>query len=330
MSSNSDSSFCTNFEQYNHAIIDIGTNSVRLMLVKLLNGKIIAKKKELCTTRLGKNLYRSGFIDKDRMLATFEAVEKYVNKARYVGISDIRIFSTNAMRIAKNSDELVKLVHEKTGLYIEIISGEKEAKIGYIGAVEVLDKNDSTALVVDIGGGSTEVILGSIQNINYIKSFELGIVRLTEKFDISGNFDFFDEELYNDYLHSIARAKIYVAEMIQELPKFEKDISLIGVAGTITTLVQIHNQVAEYNEDAIHGEVLKLEDLQLMFKMICNVSLETRRNIVGLPFKRADVIVAGLIILICIMENLSRDEIIVSSSDNLEGYIYDMLAKKSS
>lgn len=313
---------------YNIAVIDIGTNSTRMMMCNMKNNQILEKTKELRTTRLGHKLYQTGIMQKDRIVATCDAIVDYVQIAKLNGIENISIFATNAMRIAQNSDELIELVLKKTGIKINIISGIQEAKIGYMGAVDVLNsKNPVKAMIIDIGGGSTEIIAGSDVNIENSKSFEIGVVRLTEKFDISGDFNFADEKKYENYLKSIADACVYTDELIEINSIFKNFMSnnfvLVGVAGTITTLVQIKNQIENYRPELIHSTVLKMDDLKAMLKLIANKSLEDRKNVIGLDFKRADVIVAGIIILISIMRKIGKEEILVSDSDNLEGYLYD-------
>jgi exopolyphosphatase/guanosine-5'-triphosphate,3'-diphosphate pyrophosphatase len=322
------------------AAIDIGTNSTRLLVShveKSSEGKItfLPLLREMKITRLGKSLGQSKKISIINSFLTVDVLKEYQRLLKSHNVSKYRAVGTRVLRLAENSDEFVNRVFLETGLNVEIISGSQEAELSFSGAVKGLgpDKisrkaqkflagyqNSKDILVVDIGGGSTEFILGSTKDgtINYLNSVDIGSVILSEKFlagpipvdkSVADLFQFIEDKLKNT-----------VKEISQTGFAF-----MVGLAGTISSLSAVDLKIGEYDRGKIHGHILYRERVSDIFKRFCSVDLETREKIKGLEPARADIIIGGTAILIKILEMLGIKNLIVSESDILDGIIYSIL-----
>jgi len=291
------------------AVIDIGTNSCRLFIASLENNKIKEKiLKYMEITRLGENVNKTRVLSEEAMERTIKVLKKYKEKIVELKIKEVKVTATSAMRDSKNSDEFIKRVKKEVGLNIECISGKEEGIFSFLG---VISEFNERIMVIDIGGGSTEFILGDKNNIEYVESFNVGAVRLKELFFKS-----------NDY--SLQKAKIWVEEILGKLQKYKnEEFILVGVAGTITTHVTLLLEMEDYDTEKIHMYKLTKLDIEKNLEKLLKSSLEERRNLKGLHPKRAEVIIPGTYILLWIMEFLGKNEIIVSESDILEGLMLD-------
>jgi len=291
------------------AVIDIGTNSCRLFIATLENNKIKEKiLKYMEITRLGENVNKTRVLSEEAMERTIKVLKKYKEKIVELRIKEIKVTATSAMRDSKNSDEFIKRIKKEVGLNIECISGKEEGIFSFLG---VISEFNERIMVIDIGGGSTEFILGDKNNIEYVESFNVGAVRLKELFFKS-----------NDY--SLQKAKIWVEEILGKLQKYKnEEFSLVGVAGTVTTHVTLLLEMEDYDTEKIHMYKLTKSNIEKNLEKLLKCSLEERRNLKGLHPKRAEVIIPGTYILLWIMEILGKNEIIVSESDILEGLMLD-------
>jgi len=291
------------------AVIDIGTNSCRLFIATLENNKIKEKiLKYMEITRLGENVNKTRVLSEEAMERTIKVLKKYKEKIVELKIKEIKVTATSAMRDSKNSDEFIKRVKKEVGLNIECISGKEEGIFSFLG---VISEFNERIMVIDIGGGSTEFILGDKNNIEYVESFNVGAVRLRELFFKS-----------NDY--SLQRAKIWVEEILGKLQKYKnEEFTLVGVAGTVTTHVTLLLEMEDYDTEKIHMYKLTKSNIEKNLEKLLKCSLEERQNLKGLHPKRAEVIIPGTYILLWIMEILGKNEIIVSESDILEGLMLD-------
>ena len=286
------------------AVIDIGTNSCRLFIADLEDGKVINKIIKLMEiTRLGEDVDKTRTLRQDAMDRTVETLKRYKNKIDEYDVKDIKVVATSATRDSKNREEFISRVKSETNLDIHCITGEEEGKLSFSGAVSEFDEK---IMVFDIGGGSTEFILGDKNNIEYIESFNVGAVRLGEKF-FKGKSDLLNGE-------------IWVKEILEKLLKYkEESFRLVGVAGTVTTHVSVLLKMEEYDSDRSHMYKLTKKDILKNLDLFLSKSLEERKKIAGLHPKRAEIIIPGTYLLLWIMEVLEKDEIIVSESDILEG-----------
>ncbi len=290
------------------AVIDIGTNSCRLFIASVEDGKITNKILKLMEiTRLGQDVDKTKNLRQDAMDRTIETLKTYRKKIDKYGAEKVKVTATSATRDAENRDEFISRVKKETDLDIHCITGEEEGRLSFSGAVSEFHER---IMVFDIGGGSTEFILGDKNNIEYIESFNVGAVRLGEKF-------FKDKD-------NILDGEVWVKQNLKKLSKYkDQSFTLVGVAGTVTTHVSVLLEMEEYDTDRVHMYRLTKKEILKNLDKFLSRSLEERKKIAGLHPKRAEVIIPGTYLLLWIMEILGKDEIIVSESDILEGMMMD-------
>lgn len=292
-------------------IIDIGTNSCRLFLAQVFqNDNNIVIEKEIIKlveiVKLGEDVNKNHYLKESAINRTVSCLRNYKNIADNYGALTLTAFATSATRDSSNKDIFLNQVKE-LGIDIKCISGNTEATLNFLGNSIVFN---SSILVVDIGGGSTEFTLGKNKDISYLHSFNIGAVRATELF--------FKDENYSK--ENIDKCINWVKDKILSLKELSlENVKLVGVAGTVTTQVSVIEKMQVYNPAKVHLYKLKLKDIENNLRKFLENNLEERKNIPGLESKRADVIIAGTIILVTIMKFLNYDEITVSESDNLNG-----------
>ncbi|WP_294707993.1 Ppx/GppA phosphatase family protein [uncultured Fusobacterium sp.] len=294
-------------------IIDIGTNSCRLFIAELENtseGKKIKRElvKDVEIVKLGEGVNKTHNLNPNAIKRTLDCLKKYKEKASSYGVENIKAFATSAVRDAENREVFLQEVL-KLGIKIECISGKTEATLNFLGSSLVFKDR---ILVVDIGGGSTEFTLGKDKSIDFIQSINIGAVRATEKF-FSDN-DYSEEKL--------EKCKVWIRKNLEILKTIkDREFKLIGVAGTATTQISVRDKMEIYDSSKVHMATLTLDELKENLSLFLSKNFEERKNIVGLEEKRADVIIAGTLILLTILEELNQDKIIISESDNLSGAI---------
>lgn len=292
--------------------IDIGTNSMRLILAKVeFDGGFIDNKKrvkEIKVTRMGEGVDRTKIIADDVFSRNMDSFKYFVDKAKKNEAERIFAIGTSALRDARNSDDFVFEAKKHTGVDIEVIDGELEAKLGFYGVVQGVDEV-GRILIIDIGGGSTEFIVGSkIEGIIFKTSIDVGAVRLTE--------------LYGEKIFDLEN---FVSEKIKFLDNIIEKYSIkrvIGIGGSITTASAIKQFMDIYDSDKVHNSNLSFDDIIFIQKMLASLNLEDRKKVVGLQPERADIILSGISILKEIMKNFKIADITVSEYDNLEGMLY--------
>lgn len=296
------------------AAIDIGTNSMRLLLCEVENSKITKKTKELITTRIGQDVSHSGILSQKAIDRNVEALKYFKNKAFNFGADEVFVIATSALRDASNRDVFVKKALSETGLKIEIIDGQREAELGILGVLSDMSQTYDCVLVIDIGGGSTELILSENNNINFGVSINAGAVRMTErciysdpiKDDEINNLENTLDELFCDAISKLSKKQIK---------------KVVAIGGTATTMASIYYGFKEYKPEIVHNSVLDISYLTSTFDKLKNMKISERYFIDGLQKERADVIPCGLYIMIYIMKKLRIENIIISENDNLEGII---------
>jgi exopolyphosphatase/guanosine-5'-triphosphate,3'-diphosphate pyrophosphatase len=285
--------------------IDIGTNSVRQLICDVEDGNLVKLRKDVKITRLGEGLIKTGKLSSNAVQRTIATIEEFVSMAEKEGVDAIYAFATSAMREAKNK-ELFLDNFSKFDITLDILDSDTESLFGYIGAVKgtKLDR----ALVIDIGGGSTEL---AYKGFEFIKeSFDIGAVKLTEEF-VKNDPPSLEE--YNDM-------RLYVIDtLINSIGKYSEIGGLVGIGGTITSLAAVSQQLEVYSEEKVHGYVLEKEEIKRILDKFMSMPLEERKKVAGLQPERADIIIAGTAILLTLLEMFNKREIIVSEWDNLEG-----------
>ncbi len=301
--------------------IDIGTNSMRLLICDYIDNKLENRVKFVNTTRIGKGVDKNGYISEEAINRNIIALKEFANICKENKCEKIYAIGTSALRDSKNKEEFINLAKLKSSIDLEIITGEEESNLGFKGVLEGLNSEDDI-LVLDIGGGSTEFIIGSVEGIKFAKSENVGALRMTEKFLTK------DPICENEF----DNMSLFIKNEIDETLKYIKDKGikkLVGIGGTITSLSAMNQELEVYSMEKIHNSLISKDDIKLILQNLKKMTLSDKKNLKGLQAKRADIITAGVKILDIIMENLEIENIIVSEYDNLEGLICQRVKKMS-
>ena len=296
------------------AVIDIGTNSVKLLVAEISAGQIRPLHEASKQTRLGKGFYEAHQLQPDAIAQTADAVKTFAAAARAHGAETIHVIATSAARDATNPRDLTDAVAHASGLAVEIITGEQEADLAFRGVTTDPTFDAHPLLLLDIGGGSTEFILGHGAQKDFCHSFPLGSVRLLEKFPISdppapAELAACRADVRN-FLQREVRPKL-AAELRYEF-KFDRVI-LVGTGGTTTILARMEAQIAGFDRDRIEAVRLSAAGIRAHVERLWSFPLAERRQIIGLPPKRADVILTGAVIYEAVMEEFGFTELRVST-----------------
>lgn len=294
------------------AVIDLGSNSIRILIKDICKHSMATVHKELATTRLGRGVAKNLRLDEQSITDTLSVLTYFINKAKNMHCEKIFTFGTSALREAKNSSDFIKRVRE-LGLDVDVLSGEEEALLSFKGAKAGLGLPE-TILVIDIGGGSTELIFGKEQ-IQKSDSLPVGAVRFTELF--------FRSEPPN--AEDIKTAGAVIDQLCFDFARYlnqaKSIITAVGVGGTLTTLSAMAQKLKIYDTEKIQGYVLKKAYIDDIYAKLLTLTIGEKRKLSGLMPQRADIITAGTFIAKSIMENLDISEIIISETDIMEGYL---------
>ena len=299
------------------ASIDIGTNTVLLLIADVNESslEITPLLNEYRMPRIGRGLKLKENIAEDRIEKLFSVLSKYKSIISKYNVDDVLVTATNALRIAANSAEIVKRIKKQFSWNVNIISGKTEAEFAFLGAVPVSTKNKNN-LVIDIGGGSTELITGRQNNIEYRKSFQIGSVSATEIY--LKNSPPLDKEL--------SELKFELQTIFAEIKSKLAPIITYSIAGTPTTLFCMVNEIENFDDSIVDGGILKYEEISRIIKELKILSPEEIRNRYGKIMRgREDIILGGSIILLNIMMLLNLSDIIVSSRGIRYGAIVSFL-----
>lgn len=278
------------------AVIDIGSNSVRLMM--WADGKVLYK--QLHTTRLGEGTAFAPVLKAEAIERTALAVRDFYLRAKGEGACEVFAYATEAVRSAKNGNEFTARVKALTGLEVEILSGDTEAELGLFGAL----KERKEGGIVDVGGASTEVCFRKEGRLAFSVSIPLGAVRL---FDLCHDDTSLLEKTIAPHLNKL-----------RDAPRLSP---VFGVGGTATTIAALRLQLKEYSPAAVQGCHISIEELAALTNKLLSLSAEERKALPGMDVRRADIIAGGAYLLTSVLRTLQADELIVSDSDNLEGYL---------
>lgn len=296
-----------------YAVIDIGSNSILLLIAELTASceiKII--KEEFGTGRLSKDLNKTGFISNESLNKSLGIIGSQIEIAKKENVDDIFLVGTQALRIARNRKEIMERIEKKFGYQVDVVDQEKEASLSFKAAI--WDKKDKDFLVIDIGGASTEISLGTKEKNNKIFKFDIGCVLANEKLKK-------DPPEKNE----IQKLVQEISEKFINLKKLRGELVPIGVGGTITTLVSIFKQQTDYNREKIHGVKLTKETINSILNNFISLPLEQRKKIPGLPEDRADIIIGGTLILQKFLDVLGCSQIQVSVYGLRFGYFLDKI-----
>jgi len=277
-------------------VIDIGTNSTRYLLAEVGPQVVNRVETALKTTRLGEGLVATGRLSEQAMARTAAAVAEFWRRAQMMGAKRIIAVATCAVREAANREDFLTLIRRATGLEVRILSGTEEAFYTFGGAMTGLAFAPDETVVIDIGGGSTEIIWVEKGRL-MARSLPLGAVRLTEQ---------------GGGAETVAHVLAPVASKITGR-------RIIGTGGTITTLAAVALALPAYDPARVHGYELQAEEVVVLGARLAALSLEERRNVPGLQPERADVILAGIQILTVLLELTGAPGLTVSEHDLLYG-----------
>jgi exopolyphosphatase/guanosine-5'-triphosphate,3'-diphosphate pyrophosphatase len=302
------------------ASLDLGTNSTRLLVARPANGQrpgpdgspleILDRRNTI--TRLGQGVGATGRLAPEAIERTTTALRQYRESMDRHGVEQVRVAATSAARDAANRDELFDAVEELVGTRPELLSGDEEGRLSFQGATAELDPARGPFLVVDIGGGSTEFIVGSTE-VEGVMSVDVGCVRLTERFLEH------DPPRPEELTACISLTDTYLEDVLREIPAVAEARTLVGLAGTITTVAAVEIGLATYDRDRIHHFTLTHDAAEDVFRTLATEPRADRIHNPGLEEARADVIVGGCCVLVAIFRRLGFDEMVVSESDILDG-----------
>jgi exopolyphosphatase/guanosine-5'-triphosphate,3'-diphosphate pyrophosphatase len=297
------------------AVVDIGTNSTRLLVADVDDGRIDQVERRSTVTRLGRGVDTSQRLAAEAMEEVFRTVADYIEAYEALSVEQVTAIATSAVRDASNSGAFIAELRERFGLDAHILDGAEEARLTYLGAFAERPAADST-LVVDIGGGSTELVVGLGGEVSFSTSLQAGTVRHTERYLKSDPPDAGELEALSDDVRALVDAELS-GEAIASASEG------IAVAGTPTSLAAIDQELDPYDPERVHGHRLSLETIQRLYSLLASMSLEERLEVTGLQAGRAPTIVAGVVILIQVMRAFGLTEIEVSEHDILYGSALD-------
>jgi exopolyphosphatase/guanosine-5'-triphosphate,3'-diphosphate pyrophosphatase len=293
------------------AVVDIGSNSTRLLVADVAGGRVRKVERHSRVTRLGRGVDLTGRLAAEAIEAACEAVGDYAALYQEAGAETVVAIATSAVRDAANGSAFVAELRERFALSARVLDGEEEARLTYLGATSEHPPAEPT-LVIDIGGGSTELIVGSGEEISFRASLQLGVVRHTERHVSSDPPTAAElEALAGDVRGAIGGAVAGRA--------LERARGGIAVAGTPTSLAAVELELEPYDPTRVHGHVLTLPSIQGMLSRLASAPLAERVKIPGLHPDRAPTIVAGVVILAEAMRAFDLDRIAVSEHDILYG-----------
>jgi exopolyphosphatase/guanosine-5'-triphosphate,3'-diphosphate pyrophosphatase len=296
------------------AVIDVGTNSVKLLVADVAGNDVQPVHEESRQTRLGKNFYKTHRLQDDAILKTAEAVADFAKTARENGSRTVRIIATSAARDAENKSDLVSAIEQSSHLRMEIISGEQEAEWAFRGVTTGSELSRTPLLLLDVGGGSTELILGHGGRKYFAESFPLGTVRLMEQMppgDPPGAGEF---QKCRDWLAHFLQKEIRPKlEPALQREKKSGAVQLAGTGGTATMLARMELRLDRYDRERIEAAHLRQEQVQAWGQKLWSLTLAQRKDIPGLPKSRADVILTGVLIYEAVMEEFGFAELRVST-----------------
>lgn len=303
------------------AAIDCGTNAIRLLVAEVDSAGTLHEHVRLMQiVRLGEGIDRTGEFAPEALARTFAAVDEYAEVIRTLEVSRTRFVATSASRDASNRDEFTAGVRRRLGIDPEVITGTEEAALSFAGAVRGLPPGlaAAPALVVDIGGGSTEFVLG-VSEPEYSASVDVGCVRMTER------------HLHDDppTAEQIAAAWVDIEAAVaaagQRVP-FAEAGALVGLAGSVTTVAAMAMDLPEYDASVLHGAVVSAGDVA---GVTARLLAMTRAERAELPFMhpgRVDIIAGGAMVLQAAMRAAGADRVVVSETDILDGIVYSLAA----
>jgi exopolyphosphatase/guanosine-5'-triphosphate,3'-diphosphate pyrophosphatase len=305
-------------------VVDIGTNSTRLLIADVEDGRVHEVERRSEVTRLGEGVDATGRLGEEPMARVLETLQAYHEAIRERGCEATTGVLTSAVRDAENGPEFTELVRTRFELDVRTIPGEEEARLTFLGATaERSDPPNGSLLVIDIGGGSTEFVIGRGGEVAFNVSTQAGVVRQTERhlhFDPPSP----------DELHALGDEVRRIVDDAVPADVRATVAAAVGVAGTATSCAAIAQELDPYDPNRVEGYVLELGDLELLLARLASMPLAERRKVIGLHPDRAPTIVAGVAILLEALRTFDLDRVEVSERDILWGAAIERANRSSS
>ncbi len=301
------------------AAIDCGTNSTRLLVADSTGAPL---ERQMRITRLGEGVDSNGTLSQEAVDRCLAVLEDFRTMTDRYGVRRGRVAATSAVRDASNGEDFLRPAAEVTGFPVEVLAGVEEGRLSLAGAVSDLDRGEGPFLVLDIGGGSTELVAGSGPEDPELEvdSLQIGCVRVTERYLLS------DPPGPSELLAAESVVSKVLDEAVEQHPRLLRAHRLIGLAGTITTLAALRIGLAEYDRERIHHSVLTVADVMNWYRTLASEDRAARLDRAGMVPGREDVIVAGAMILATVMTRLEFGECLVSEADILDGLVASQLS----
>ncbi|MEU9475339.1 Ppx/GppA phosphatase family protein [Streptomyces sp. NPDC048191] len=308
------------------AAVDCGTNSIRLLVadVNPASGELLELDRRMTIVRLGQDVDRTGRLAPEALERTFAACREYAGVIRELGAAKVRFVATSASRDAENRDDFVRGVLDILGVEPEVISGDREAEYSFTGATRELAGRADLGrpyLVVDIGGGSTEFVVGE-EHVRAARSVDVGCVRMTERHLVR---DGKVSDPPTEAEIAAMRADIEAAlDLAEESVPLREARTLVGLAGSVTTVSAIAQELPEYDSERIHHSRISRDRVREITEWLLRSTHAERAAVPSMHPGRVDVIGAGALVLLAIMERTGAEEVVVSEHDILDGIAWSV------
>ena len=299
------------------AVIWIGSNSVRELIAQNTGGRFDRLYRDREGTRLFAGLDSRGMLNEESILKTADAVARMAETARRQDAEDLGVFATSAARDAVNGQVFLDAIRVAAGQAPEILSGEEEARLSFIGASQAVGE-ECFCGVVDIGGGSTEIVTGCGDGTETAFSCQMGAVRLFRAMPITRSADMAEVER--------AAAEI-LRKKTEEIGGIRIPDCWVGTGGTFTTLAAMVRGIPWTNRTCMHGTRIGIKEIRGIGELLADMAMEERLQLPGLQPGRADIVVHGICILLAVMSSFGIGQITVSEWGNLDGYLWEKLMK---
>jgi exopolyphosphatase/guanosine-5'-triphosphate,3'-diphosphate pyrophosphatase len=301
-------------ELVRRAVIDVGTNSVKLLVAEVTGREVRPMLEESRQTRLGKDFYETRILQPEAVARTAGAVASLAGHARALNPASLRVIATSAARDAQNAGDLTAAIQTATGLTTEIISGGQEAEWSFQGVTTDPRLAEEPLLILDVGGGSTEMILGCGRRQELARSFPLGTIRLLEQFPPADPPSTTDHTVCRDWVRAFLRDQVRP----QLAPAWPAEtaigsVQLVGTGGTAALLGRMERPADHFDREAIESVRLSLDQLTTRRAGLWSMTMAQRQNIPGLPPSRADVILTGVVIYEAVMEVFGFQQLSIST-----------------
>lgn len=302
-----------------YAAIDCGTNAIRILIADVVDGRVVDIVREMRTVRLGEGVDATGVFTDAALERTFAACDEYSLMLADTPVDALRFIATSASRDVRNRDEFVAGVRERLGISPEVIAGSEEAELSFLGAVRGIDPLllRDPVLVADIGGGSTEYVLGSAATgvITALVSVNIGCVRMTERHLRS------DPPTLEEIPAAVADVDAQIETVMQVIPPGSFS-TFVGLAGSVTTVAAMALDLPVYDAHRIHGSVITRAQVKSVTTRLLDMTRAERAAFGFMHPGRVDVIAGGALVLCRTMQAYELDEVVVGETDLLDGIVY--------